>query len=60
MSCKCQACGRQYKLDLGIPNDLWEKISPKKNGAGMLCGACICLRLEKLLGYSIMFLSKKI
>jgi hypothetical protein len=50
MSCKCQICNRLYKVDLIIPDDLWEKIKPssKSNGAGMLCGLCIMDRIEKL------------
>ena len=54
MSCKCQECGRQYKVDLLIPNDLWEKIKPagKPEGAGLLCGSCIMDRIEDLGEYN--------
>lgn len=52
MSCKCQnlKCGKQFKVDLDIPNDLWEKIKPvgKPKGAGLLCGSCIMERIENL------------
>lgn len=45
MSCKCQGRGRQYKIDLLIPDELWEKISPKPvegyRGGGLLCPVCI-------------------
>ena len=53
MSCTCQGCGRKYKLDISIPDEMWEKIKPpnKSIGAGMLCGACITERIEKLEGY---------
>ena len=48
MSCKCQSCGNQYKVDLIVPDDLWEKIKPKGKpvGAGLLCGPCIAGRVE--------------
>lgn len=49
MSCTCQDCGKQYNIDLIIPNEYWEKITPKKGG-GLLCGSCIMLKLEKLIG----------
>lgn len=37
-------------MDLLVPDDLWEKIKPigKQPGAGLLCGACIMQRIEKL------------
>jgi hypothetical protein len=25
MSCKCQSCGKQYKIDLMIPDELWNR-----------------------------------
>lgn len=48
MSCRCQQCGKQYKVDLLIPDWLWEKIKPhsKPNGAGLLCGSCIIKNIE--------------
>lgn len=53
MSCRCQRCGRQYKVDILMPDEIWEKIKPKGKpvGAGLLCGACITDALEKM-GYS--------
>lgn len=50
MSCKCQSCGEQYKVDLVVPDALWEEIKPegKAVGAGMLCGRCIMDRVEGL------------
>lgn len=52
--CTCQSCGDKYKIDLIIPDDLWEKIQPKEKpkGAGLLCGSCIMIRLECILEYS--------
>jgi len=46
--CTCQGCGRKYRVDLIIPDTLWEQIKPegKPEGAGMLCGRCIMDRIE--------------
>jgi len=52
MSCRCQKCGNQYKLDIYIPNDIWKRISPKKDSSGLLCGKCIFEELEKIFGYA--------
>lgn len=48
--CLCQACGRRYKIDLMIPDELWERVRPKdKEGAGgLLCGQCIMSLIESL------------
>ena len=46
--CLCQGCGRRYKVDLIIPDEVWEKICPNKNGGGMLCGICIMKKIEDL------------
>ena len=53
MSCKCQRCKKQYKVDLIIPDKLWEKIKPKgkPKGAGRLCGSCIMEKIEGLNEY---------
>lgn len=53
MSCKCQACEKSYKVDLLIPNKIWEKIKPegKAEGAGLLCGRCIMDKIETLNEY---------
>ena len=60
MSCTCQDCGNQYKVDLIIPNDLWEKIKPdgKPKGGGLLCGICIMNRIEKMSSYDYWYLKK--
>lgn len=43
----CNGCGRMYRVDVQIDNDLWERIAypdyPKK-----LCGVCIVERVEQL------------
>lgn len=48
MSCKCQECGRQYRVDISIPDELWEQIKPKgkEEGCGMMCGSCIMAKIE--------------
>ena len=55
MSCKCQSCRKQYKVDLIIPDDLWEKIKPegKPEGAGLLCGSCNMKKIEASNKYDV-------
>lgn len=50
MACKCQQCGERYKVDLLVPNEIWERIQPnfKPQGAGLLCGLCIMKLVEAL------------
>ncbi len=57
MSCKCQGCGKPYKVDLLVPDDLWERIKPegKSMGAGLLCGQCIMGRIEVLNEYCVLY-----
>ncbi len=59
--CKCQGCGNSYKLDLIVPDDLWEKIKPKgkPKGAGLLCGSCIMKKVEKIFQYSVFGLKER-
>jgi glycyl-tRNA synthetase (class II) len=56
--CTCQECGSKYKVDLLIPDELWERIKPegKSEGAGLLCGSCIMKKLEEILDYSAFYL----
>ncbi len=47
----CQDCGRQYTLNLTIPDIWWEQICPgeyEPGGGGMLCAQCSMRRLELL------------
>lgn len=49
---KCYDCSRPYGHyhgfpDLLIPDHIWERISPSKNGGGLLCPSCICKRLAR-------------
>jgi len=54
LSCICQQCGKNYRIDLILPDDIWEKIKPdnKPEGGGLLCGSCIMYKLELLGKYS--------
>jgi len=54
MSCVCQRCKNKYKVDIIIPNFLWQKIKPqdKSKEAGLLCGRCIFDRIELLNEYA--------
>lgn len=54
--CECQRCGRLYKLDIQIPNHLWDEIRPKHKppGGGLLCGSCIISAMEELMGFNVM------
>jgi len=46
---KCYDCGLEYGgdawIEATIPDSVWTQISPRENGAGLLCIACICRRL---------------
>lgn len=60
MSCRCQECGKQYKVDLIVSDSVWEKIKPigKSKDAGLLCGSCIMKKIEKISDYDCWFLVK--
>lgn len=53
MSCTCHSCGSKYKVDLIVPDDVWETIKPELSdvGAGLLCPTCITDRIENHYGY---------
>jgi hypothetical protein len=61
MSCTCQKCGHKYKVDVNIPDYLWELIKPpyKPIGGGLMCGKCIIKAIEKL-GYNSLELIEKV
>ena len=53
MSCICNDCGKKYKMDLLVSDDIWVKITPAKNKeAGLLCPKCIIKKIEELYDYS--------
>jgi hypothetical protein len=58
---KCQHCGEDYKVDLNIPDELWEHIKPMgaAPGGGLLCGSCI-MRMLECLGKYMAFEAKEI
>lgn len=55
MSCTCQNCGRKFKVDLNIDDNLWETIRKGKN---LLCASCIMEEIEKLNEYEAFQLIK--
>jgi len=54
VSCKCQGCELDYKVDVSVGDKVWEAIKPqgKPEGAGLLCGKCIFDRIELLDEYT--------
>lgn len=61
MSCKCQSCGEHYKVDLIVPDKVWNKIKPKNKppDTGLLCGSCIMKRIESFDNYDYYHVTKK-
>lgn len=43
--CLCQNCGQRYRVDLRLPDELWERIHGPDN---LLCGMCIMKRIERI------------
>ena len=58
MPCKCQNCGKDYKVDVIVPDEVWERIKPYRTheGNGLLCGACIFEAIEELGEYNVFHL----
>lgn len=52
--CRCHGCGRRYRVDVAVPDALWERIRPagSTGGGGLLCGPCILARVEALGGFA--------
>jgi hypothetical protein len=55
MSCKCQKCGKSYKVDFILPDTVWERI---RKGLNLLCGVCIAKALEEEGVYNYWMLNK--
>lgn len=57
--CTCQQCGKKYRVDVSVTDDLWDRIRPagKPLGAGLLCGVCIFTKIEQLGEFSVLRLS---
>lgn len=45
--CLCQGCGRRYRVDVILPDDLWNRIQ-YPDWPNLLCGLCIMERIEQL------------
>ena len=53
--CECSHCGQLYTVDLMIPDEWWERISPPpkhKIQTRLLCGECIMRRIETSSSYA--------
>ena len=50
--CPCQCCGIRYKVDLLIPDELWEQIKLKGCRSEFLCPKCIVQRIANVRGYA--------
>jgi len=55
--CTCQVCGRKYRVDLLVSDELWERIKPagKAEGAGLMCGICIMDAVERLGEFGVIY-----
>ena len=60
MSQICQSCGFKYKVDLLIPDRLWQLIKPENENSkeGLLCGSCIMKRIEEIEDQNNLFLKE--
>jgi hypothetical protein len=52
-TCGCEDCGRLYGDEHGFPDlvvshDVWEQLMPGREGGGLLCPSCMCLRAHRL------------
>lgn len=54
MACSCQGCGKNYRVDVLVPDALWRVITPRPETitGGLLCGTCIVTRIETLGDYA--------
>ncbi len=44
----CQVCGKEYSIVYSVPNEIWDKITPKEGHAGLLCIECADKRAKEL------------
>jgi len=60
--CRCQGCGIGFKVDLIVPDNIWNKIryqpTNPPEAANLLCGICIMHRIEALNEYDYWELRK--
>lgn len=59
MSCICTVCGIRYRVDLNIPDYLWERISQIRGDSGLLCGLCIMKHIESMSEHDYWNLNKE-
>ena len=59
--CTCQGCDRKFRVDILVPDSLWERITPNNEikTAGLLCGACIFARIESLGEFAALNLTRQ-
>lgn len=44
--CLCQSCGRRYRVDVMLADELWKRIQ-YPDWLNLLCGICIMERIEQ-------------
>lgn len=55
----CLGCGRSYTsfpLDVLVSDDVWQKISGRTDGGGVMCAGCIVERAAQLPGVTVAYL----
>lgn len=45
--CTCHDCHQRYRVDVILPDELWQRIGIVAPGA-LLCGPCVLARVESL------------
>lgn len=58
--CLCQGCGKRYRVDLVLPDNMWHVVRPKgkPEEGGLLCGRCIMDRLERLEDFGFLLVTE--
>jgi len=52
IGCICQECGTQFKVDLMVPDYIWQQIVPIGKEGRLFCGACIMRKIETISDYA--------
>lgn len=55
--CLCQGCGRRYRVDLLLNDELWKWIRYPDNPT-LLCGVCIMERIEQIGSFDYFYFTK--
>ncbi|HSH24583.1 MAG TPA: hypothetical protein VLA13_03490 [Massilibacterium sp.] len=50
----CQNCNRMYKTIYHMPDDIWQEITGKEDGSGLLCIECAD-QLARVKGYKLLW-----